>query len=124
MTFIKYVFAAWRMCLQGERLECESWNQIKEIKTDCKHLYLESVYWMERESVCAWWHQMIWFYVEPGHQWLVKTITYLVPIWAFFILDKPHDCFRCLGKDPDRIFSIDQYRKDEIVALKMRNKYG
>ena len=29
----------------------------------------------------------------------------LVPLLAFFALDQPHDCFVCLGKDPDRIYS-------------------
>ena len=67
MAIIKYVKAAWRMCLQGERLECESWNEAKGTQIDCKHLYLKSVHWMQRESVCTLWHQLIWFYVEPGH---------------------------------------------------------
>ena len=29
----------------------------------------------------------------------------LLPFIFYFILDKPHDCFICLGKDPDRRFS-------------------
>ena len=29
-----------------------------------------------------------------------------VPMISFLLLNKPHDCYRCLGKDPDRIFSI------------------
>ena len=30
----------------------------------------------------------------------------VLPIIAFLLLNWPHDCYRCLGKDPDRIFSI------------------
>ena len=40
------------------------------------------------------------------------TITVeLVPFLAFFLLDQPHDCFVCLGKDPDRIYSSLQLTK-------------
>mmetsp|Transcript_6079 Transcript_6079/g.8183 ORF Transcript_6079/g.8183 Transcript_6079/m.8183 type:complete len:116 (+) Transcript_6079:42-389(+) len=28
-----------------------------------------------------------------------------IPVGAFFILNKPHDCYMCLGKDPERIYS-------------------
>ena len=24
----------------------------------------------------------------------------LIPLWAYFFFNKPHDCFKCLGKDP------------------------
>ena len=30
----------------------------------------------------------------------------LVPVLSFFILDEPHDCFQCLGKDPARNYSV------------------
>ena len=29
----------------------------------------------------------------------------LIPVAVFLWLDEPHDCFRCLGKDPDRHYS-------------------
>ena len=33
------------------------------------------------------------------------SFVYLIPVLTFFALNKPHDCFSCLGKDPDRIYS-------------------
>ena len=47
-----------------------------------------------------------------------------VPIMAFLVLNWPHDCYRCLGKDPDRIFSIHQLTKEEKTLREIRNKYG
>ena len=42
----------------------------------------------------------------------VATILYtvflafeLLPFLFYFVLNQPHDCFVCLGKDPDRRFS-------------------
>lgn len=29
----------------------------------------------------------------------------LIPFMAFYTFNRPHDCFVCLGKDPDRIYS-------------------
>ena len=34
------------------------------------------------------------------------NLSILIPVFTFLLLDKPHDCFVCLGKDPDRIYSI------------------
>ena len=33
------------------------------------------------------------------------NILLLVPVVAFMIFDDPHDCFMCIGKDPDRPYS-------------------
>ena len=30
----------------------------------------------------------------------------LLPVFTFLVLNKPHDCFSCLAKDPDRTYSI------------------
>jgi len=30
----------------------------------------------------------------------------LLPFVFYFWLNEPHDCFKCLGKDPERRFSI------------------
>ena len=35
----------------------------------------------------------------------IFNFVIVLPIIVFFLLDQPHDCFICLGKDPDRIFS-------------------
>ena len=37
----------------------------------------------------------------------------LIPFLTFYLLDRPHDCFECLGKDPDRIYSSLQLTKLE-----------
>ena len=47
-----------------------------------------------------------------------------MPAIVFLVLNKPHDCFRCFGKDPDRVFSISQYTKHEQASLRLKQKYG
>ena len=37
----------------------------------------------------------------------------LLPFIFYFTLNRPHDCFRCLGKDPDRRFSKFQLTREE-----------
>ena len=32
-------------------------------------------------------------------------ILIMLPVIFFLLLDDPHDCFTCLGKDPDRVYS-------------------
>jgi len=36
---------------------------------------------------------------------ILPDYALLIPMGAFFILNKPHDCYMCLGKDPERIYS-------------------
>ena len=52
------------------------------------------------------------------------TMLELTPFIAFYFLNRPHDCFVCLGKDPDRIYSSLQLTKQERVARKMFGKYS
>ena len=35
----------------------------------------------------------------------VYNMIIMLPVIVFFLLDQPHDCFTCLGKDPDHIYS-------------------
>ena len=49
---------------------------------------------------------------------------YLVPVVVFLLIDTPHDCFVCLGKDPDRIYSTFQLKRSERTARKMFAKYS
>ena len=63
-------------------------------------------------------------YTAEENVWVKDIFMYILPFWAFFLLNTPHDCFRCLGKDPDRPFSITQYKRHEIFDLKMTQKYG
>lgn len=55
---------------------------------------------------------------------LIVIAQYLVPVVFFLLIDKPHDCFQCLGKDPDRIYSSFQLKKSERIARKMFAKYS
>ena len=50
---------------------------------------------------------------------LCTTVVELIPFLMFFLLDRPHDCFVCLGKDPDRIYSIFQLKTEERIERKM-----
>ena len=36
---------------------------------------------------------------------LFIDLVVLLPVVTFLLFDNPHDCFTCLGKDPDRIYS-------------------
>ena len=55
--------------------------------------------------------------------WLVDFAIF-IPIITFFIFDNPHDCFVCLGKDPDRRYSIHQLKVEEKVKRMIQAKYG
>ena len=48
----------------------------------------------------------------------------LLPIITFLLFDNPHDCFICLGKDPDRIYSSFQLSRQERTHRKMKAKYS
>ena len=92
---------------------------------DCIHMYrMQDVEWVQNESWC---HLVFGFmnqYSDPAWSWLQTCLVDLPVFWAFFLLDNPHDCFRCLGKDPDRIFSITQYTSYDLLLLKCEQKYG
>ena len=95
---------------------------------DCDHLYLVKETrdhgWVSSESYCKVFHEFVLGYTDPKNTWIDEAIVFLMPIWAFFILNSAHDCFKCLGKDPDRIFSISQFTKQERFARQMKQKYG
>ena len=63
-------------------------------------------------------------YQDPANDFLKELSMFLMPIQAYLLLNNPHDCFKCVGKDPDRVFSISQYGKREQLSLRMRQKYG
>ena len=35
----------------------------------------------------------------------ILNFVQCIPFVAYYMIDEPHDCFVCLGKDPDRIYS-------------------
>ena len=47
------------------------------------------------------------FYHERAFSltFLLVDACMMLPIIGFFLVDDPHDCYTCLGKDPDRIYS-------------------
>ena len=57
-------------------------------------------------------------------QYSLYTASQLIVVWVFFIFERPHDCFICFGKDPDRKYSIHQYTQSELIDRKMVQKFG
>ena len=57
-------------------------------------------------------------------QYSVYTAAQIIIVWVFFIFESPHDCFTCIGKDPDRKYSIHQYTYDQLLERKMLQKFG
>lgn len=55
---------------------------------------------------------------------LTFDIAFLSPIILFLLVNEPHDCFVCHGKDPDRIYSSYQLTWEERTARKMVARYG
>ena len=55
---------------------------------------------------------------------LVFDLFLLIPVLTFLLFDNPHDCFVCLGKDPERIYSIYQLKKQERKERKMYARYS
>ena len=53
-----------------------------------------------------------------------NNMNYLLPIIAFLLCNKPHDCYTCLGKDPDRNYSIYQLSQEERTKRKFRSKFS
>jgi len=37
---------------------------------------------------------------------LIWDALTIMPLTIFLVFYKPHDCFRCFGKNPDQVFSI------------------
>ena len=51
-------------------------------------------------------------------------MNFLLPVIAFFIFNTPHDCYTCLGKDPDRNYSIYQLSLEERARRKFLSKFN
>ena len=69
------------------------------------------------------------FTADKGLRWgeedaITKMVIKLLPVWMFLLFQKPHDCFRCLAKDPSRNYSQFQLTKEEVLKKKMRAKFG
>ena len=65
--------------------------------------------------------QAICHYVFPDNfgrryfdlMFLSNDLMQILQIIAFLIFNNPHDCYKCLGKDPDRIYSRFQLSKEQ-----------
>ena len=55
---------------------------------------------------------------------MTYTVIILLPIIIFFLLNEPHDCFVCLGKNPDHIYSIYQLTLEERAIRHMKAKFS
>ena len=51
---------------------------------------------------------------EANWSYLVFILAELLPFFGFFWFNEPHDCFQCVGKDPDRRYSIFQLTRHEV----------
>ena len=55
---------------------------------------------------------------------LIYDIISILPYWAFLLFHDPHDCFKCLGKDPERNYSMFQFNRAELLKLRYCAKFG
>ena len=55
---------------------------------------------------------------------LTMDMSILIPVIVFVVLDEPHDCFVCLGKDPERVYSIFQLKREEKYERTLSAKFG
>lgn len=101
----------WRSCIHQQTLMCESWNKPLGGRFDCH--FQGSGWrreWVNENSYCHWlfdWNTAPVIGQSAIQMYLIETVfVYLVPVWAFYLFTVPHDCYKCLGKDPDRVFSI------------------
>lgn len=63
---------------------------------------------------CTGVQQLTSFTPEETSITYVSFITAeLLPFLFFFALNDPHDCFQCLGKDPERRYSVFQLTQRE-----------
>ena len=97
----------------------------------CENGYLKddgAVWAKDEEGLCNYFYTDLdekaddpqW--VAGGLEWM--NLMMLLPVTLFLLLDNPHDCFVCLGKDPDRIYSIFQLSKEVRIKRKMKAKYN
>ena len=109
--YFLFGFVYWRFCVEEQRTECDSINVVREEHNmnplDCVHMYRkDDIVWIAYNSWCHTVYTYMDIYSDPTYSWVQTCLVDLPVFWAFFLLNQPHDCFRCLGKDPDRVFSI------------------
>ena len=60
--------------------------------------------------------------IKNNQYLFIFETSQLLPVWAYFLLSKDHDCFRCFGKDPTRNYSSYQYTAREKVIRRLKSK--
>ena len=73
----------------------------------------EFAFWDPRDPDVGICYNILWFSnveVNSVGNFTAFNMTFdmsnLIPVVVFVLLDKPHDCFECFGKDPSRVYSI------------------
>ena len=87
---------------------------------------------MSQEKVLDDWKDGIWVFFDLsnykfnviGYGQACVDIMTLLPVASFLILNEPHDCFACLGKDPDRIYSRHQLNSEERARRSLRVRFN
>lgn len=56
----------------------------------------------------------------------LEFIVGLIPILTYMVVVRPHDCYKCVGKDPERTYSIWQTtdHKDSIDAQPLNSSFA
>ena len=57
-------------------------------------------------------------------QFVIYYFQLLLPVVIFLMFDNPHDCFTCLGKDPERKYSRFQLTIEERNNRRMIARYS
>ena len=98
---------------------CDSWAKYERGRPICEFESKdwESDKWVNKDSYCQLltdWNDYPIIGQSTIQLFLINTVfVYLLPVWAFLAFTEPHDCYKCLGKDPDRNFSIFQLSRAE-----------
>ena len=53
---------------------------------------------------------------------LAGNFLFMLPMLTFFWLNEPHDCYVCLGKDPERLYSRFQLTLEDRAKRRLRAK--
>ena len=64
-------------------------------------------------GICVYFDLSSYSFNVIGYGESFQDLMILLPVATFLVLNNPHDCFACLGKDPDRIYSRHQLNFEE-----------
>ena len=66
-----------------------------------------------------------WFFRNLWQCIITTSVIEMCPYMLYLAINtmyRPHDCYKCFGKDPERKFSIYQYTKEERKAFETKKK--